>query len=212
MPGGYSNEMTSQSADRCLRPARTASHAVLDRSAGILRAGYPYLLGLRRRWDASTAEVRLLGRRTTVVSGPSGVRIFYDEATMRRYGALPGPLRRALFGDGAVHALDDDEHKQRKAMFLDLLTPSAAREVAAIAHQLWRTPGRDRALDPVGVFDETVEIHCAAACRWAGMPAEKVDSGLARDLIAMVDGFGSLGRGTCTLDGHATAPIVGPLG
>jgi fatty-acid peroxygenase len=142
---------------------------------------------------ASTLELRLLGRRTTVLSGPPGARLFYNEAIMQRHGALPRPLQRTLFGNGAVHGLDDDAHKQRKAMFLDLLTPAAARDIAAFAAGLWRAPTRKRALDPVGIYGEAVDVHCAAICRWTGVPADAIERTLAADLIAMVDGFGSLG-------------------
>jgi fatty-acid peroxygenase len=175
------------------RPAGTAVHAGLDRSPALRRIGYPYLLRMRRRWHAGTAELRLLGRRTTVLSGPEGVQLFYNEALMRRQGAIPRPLLRTLFGAGAVHGLDDGEHKQRKAMFVRLLTPGAAGEIAGIADELWRGPSHFCAVDPVRVFDEAVQVHCAAVCRWAGVPADWVDAALGDDLIAIVDGFGSFG-------------------
>lgn len=186
--------MTTETTRRNPPRAGTAEHAVLDRSAGILRRGYPYLLELRRRWGGyGTAEIRLLGRRTTVLSGPAGVALFYNDEIMQREGALPRPLRRTLFGDGAVHGLDGEEHKHRKAMFVHLVTPAAAREIAAIADELWRSPSRQPAHDPIGVFDEAVAVHCAAVCRWAGVPANAVNSKLGRDLATIVDGFGSVG-------------------
>jgi fatty-acid peroxygenase len=169
------------------------AHARLDRSLGVLRGGYPYLLQLRRRWSANSLELRLMGRRATVLSGPAGTRLFYDESAMRRRGAVPAPIRRTLFGSGAVHGLDDAPHKHRKALFVQLLTPAAAREIAAEAAELW--PGRagPQLAEPAAVFDAAVQVHCAAACRWAGVPAERVDLTLGHDLMAMVDGFGALG-------------------
>jgi fatty-acid peroxygenase len=135
----------------------------------------------------------LLWRRAKVVSGPAGVRLFYNEGVMRRRGAIPGPLRRTLFGRGAVHGLDDVEHKHRKALFLELLTPDAAVEVAKIADELWRA--RPAApLDPVSIFAVAAELHCAAVCRWAGIPPQSVDLHLAGDLVAIVDGCASIGR------------------
>lgn len=168
-------------------------HAGLDRSTGFGRVGYPYLLGLRRRWHTGTVEVRLFGRRTTVLSGPEGVQLFYNEALMRRHGAIPRPLVRTLFGAGAVHGLDDEEHKHRKATFVRLLTPGAAGEIAAVADEVWRGRSHFCTTDPVRVFDQAVDVHCAAVCRWAGVPADAVDRRLGRDLMAIVDGFGSLG-------------------
>jgi fatty-acid peroxygenase len=133
------------------------------------------------------------GQRMTVLSGAEGARLFYDESVMRRRGAIPLPLRRVLFGVGAVHGLDDADHKHRKRLFLELLTPAAALDVAARAEPLWRArAGRD--VDPVHLFDEAVEVHAAAIAGWAGVPSDRGYPGLAQDLVAMVDGFGSLGR------------------
>src|SRR3954451_129949 len=185
--------MTASRTGSPPRPARTAVHPVPERGAALLRAGYPYLLRLRREWQAPTLELRLLGRRTTVLSGAQGVALFYDEAIMRRRGALPRPLLHLLFGRGAVHGLDDLEDKHRKALFLRRLRPAAAAESAATASQLWQARPAERPLDPVAAFDDAVEVHCAAVCRWAGVLAALVDRRLGGDLAAIVDGFGSVG-------------------
>jgi fatty-acid peroxygenase len=175
------------------RPPGTAVHAGPDRSVPLRRVGYPYLLRLRERWHTGTAEIRLLGRRTTVLSGPEGVRLFYNEDLMRRRDALPRPLARTLFGRGAVHGLDDAEHQHRKSMFLRVLDDKAAHDIAAITDELWRGPEHFCVVDPEAVFGQAVDVHCAAACRWAGVPADAVDPALGRDLMTIVDGFGSLG-------------------
>jgi fatty-acid peroxygenase len=163
----------------------------MDRSLALLRTGYPFLAQLRR--SAPATELRLLGRRTTVVAGPEGARAFYDEAVMRRRGAIPWPLRRVLFGAGAVHGLDGPDHRHRKAMFVDLLTPAAAKAVAELADARWQASA-GRPVQPGAVFAEAVAVHAAAAAEWAGVPATEPYPRLAGDLIAMVDGFGSLGR------------------
>lgn len=185
--------MTACQQTRPVSHAGTATHTRVDCGLALLHTGYPYLLGLRRRWRTATAEIRLLGRRTTVLSGPDGVQLFYNEALVRRRGAIPAPLRNTLFGKGAIHGLDDEEHKHRKAMFVELLTPEAARAIATEAAGLWAADVQ-RALDPVGVFESAVEVHCAAACRWAGVPDAMVDRRLGDDLALIVDGFGSVGR------------------
>jgi fatty-acid peroxygenase len=167
---------------------------VLDRSLALLRNGYPYLAHVRSRAGAAAPDVRLFGRRTTVVSGPAGVRLFYNEAVMRRRRAIPRPLLHTLFGRGAVHGLDDVEHRHRKGLFLELLTPDAATEIAKIADELWRARPGNAPLDPVTAFPAAVDVHCAAACRWAGVPPAATDRKLAADLAAIVDGFGSAGR------------------
>jgi hypothetical protein len=47
---------------------------------------------------------------------------------------------------------------------------------------------------PVVLFDAAVQVHGAAVCEWAGIPAVRVDAALFRDLATVVDGFGSIGR------------------
>jgi fatty-acid peroxygenase len=153
---------------------------------------YPYLLRRRRKAGAATLDVGPPGQRMTVVSGPAGARLFYDAALMRRRGAIPLPLRRVLFGVGAIHGLDGDDHRHRKALFLELLTPAAAREVAALAAPRWAARAGDP-VDPARLFDEAVDVHAAAILEWTGVLASDTYPQLHRDLVAMVDGFGTLG-------------------
>jgi fatty-acid peroxygenase len=170
--------------------ARTTPRTWAEQGIALLRGGYPYLAKIRA--GSPAAVIRLMGRRTAVVAGPEGARLFYDESLMQREGAVPGPVRRTLFGEGAVHGLDDAAHKHRKAMFTGVLTAQAAREVADQAATRWRSVAAED-LDPVHVFDSAVEVHTRAVCTWAGVPETAVDARLASDLIAMVDGFGSAG-------------------
>jgi fatty-acid peroxygenase len=156
----------------------------------VLRTGYPYLQ--RLRGPSPATQLRMLGRRTTVVAGAEGARAFYDASLMRRRGAVPWPLRRVLFGAGAVHGLDGADHRHRKALFLDLLTPAAAKAVAEFADEHWRLRA-GRPVRPAGLFDEAVAVHAAAIAEWAGVPEDRRYPRLARDLAELVDGFGTLG-------------------
>src|SRR4051794_436966 len=97
-----------------------------DLSLSLLRHGYR---ALPRAWQRSgdpegdAMACRLLGRRALVVRGGHGARTFYDESVVQRRGAVPAPLRNLLFGSGAVHGLDGEEHRERKALFLSAITP-----------------------------------------------------------------------------------------
>src|SRR3954454_2151438 len=153
---------------------------------------YPYLLRRRQKAGVAPIDVGPPGQRMTVLAGPAGARLFYDETLMRRRGAIPFPVRRVLFGLGAVHGLDDADHKHRKALFVDLLTPDAAKAIAEAADARWR----DRAgqeVRPAAMYGEAVEVHAAAVTEWAGIPAAETYPELDHDLAAMVDGFGSIG-------------------
>jgi fatty-acid peroxygenase len=152
------------------------------------------LFGPTVRGQSEAAEIRLLGRPATVVAGETGVRLFYDESAVQRQGATPRQLSHSLFGDGAVHSLDGLAHRQRKAMFMELLTPEAAASIASVAARRCRLLASEwRPGERVVLFDTAVQVFGAAVCEWAGIPAERVGSNLASDLATIVDGFGSVG-------------------
>lgn len=174
-----------------LGPVRKLRH---DLALRLLRDGYLALDEERRERDGADAYVtRLLGHRTVVVRGEEGVRLFYDEDVVARTAAVPPPLAWLLFGRGAVHGLDGDEHRRRKRMFLDVL----ARErtdplVAAVRARLEeRVP---RWADGAAVFDELVEVYGGAVLGWAGVRVDDTEARtLSHRMAEMVDGFGFAG-------------------
>ncbi|WP_432496141.1 cytochrome P450 [Kineococcus gypseus] len=175
--------------------ARTRSPELL---LTLLVRGFDALPALRRARGGAAGEpvrARLLGRPALVVRGPLGVRAFYDGSLVARRGAVPAPLSRVLFGRGAVHGLDDAEHRARKALFTGALAPDRVDGLVDAAAAEWARavrawPGRER----VVVFDEAVGVLGRAVLRWAGAGAgREVDTARAADLAAIVDGFGSAG-------------------
>ncbi|MET9799652.1 cytochrome P450 [Streptomyces sp. NPDC006368] len=169
---------------------------VADRTAALLLEGYAWLPDRMRQAVGPVVRTRLLGRHTVALRGPDAVRFFYDERHVRREGAIPEPVRGTLFGHGAVHTLDGDAHRARKAMFMALLTSPAhiadlVEEVAAA----WDETTADWGDRPrVVLFDEVAHVLTAGVCRWAGVPvdASRVEE-VAGDLVAMVDGFATAG-------------------
>jgi fatty-acid peroxygenase len=153
-------------------PAR----AGFDRTAGLLFKGYPYLAERRRRWGRTRARASLAWSCGCWASGR------YVLAGRTGWGcsmglggsaadAIPRPLARTLFGKGAVHTQDGEAHRHRRAMFLSLLDPTAARELAAVADRLWQAAvDRWRDGGRVVVFDEAVRVIGVAICGWTGLP------------------------------------------
>jgi hypothetical protein len=92
----------------------------LDNSLQLLMQGYGFLPNRVAPWIAARWAARLGGMRATALEGPDAARFFYDEGHVRRAGAIPEPVQAALFGKGAVHTLDGEEHRVRKAMFVAL--------------------------------------------------------------------------------------------
>jgi fatty-acid peroxygenase len=107
--------------------------------------------------------------------------------------ATPGTA--TLFGHGAIHTLDGDEHRQRKAMFLSLLKdPNRVADLVDRVAVAW-----DEAVASwteqhrVVLFDEASRVVTRGVCDWAGVPLDKTDvAPAARDLTALVDGFATL--------------------
>lgn len=133
---------------------------------------------------------RLLGRRAVVVRGPEGARSFYDESLVKRRGAIPPPLAALLFGSGAIHGLDDEQHQERKRLFLDLLTEERIAPLVEDATELLRRRARSWRGE-VEVFDELVETYGTAALWWAGITVSTGNARtIAHRLAWIVDGFG----------------------
>lgn len=177
---------------------------LLDQTVDLVRRGYVFTAWARRQRSSDEAarrpryavSVRLLGRPATVVGGSDGVRLFYDQTLMRRSRAMPAAVARPLFGRGAVHGLDGDQHQQRKAMFVDALMDEKgvadlldlADELLVEAFRVWRRDGKGV------VYPTTTEVFGRAVLRWAGVDVPvRRELQVARDLARIVDGFATPG-------------------
>ncbi|MFJ3203290.1 cytochrome P450 [Streptomyces sp. NPDC086989] len=170
---------------------------MIDNTLSLWARGYAWLPDLRRRPGNGEGPVRtrLLGRPAVVLHGPADVAFFYDERHVLRHDALPGPVLDTLFGRGAVHTLDGDAHRTRKAMFVSLLM--SPHGVAALVDRVethWRealTRARGR---EIVVFDEAASVLAEAVCDWVGLAVpQEAAREIAEDCVAMVDGFATPG-------------------
>jgi fatty-acid peroxygenase len=173
-----------------------SSGGVVDSSLSVLLEGYSWLPARRARSASGVAHTRVLGQRTVGLCGPDAARFFYDEDHVRRHTAIPWPVQNTLFGRRAVHSLDGDRHRVRKDIFLRIVTRESAEALSEGVATSWDEaaaswePGR-----PVVLFDEASRVITRAVCRWAGVPlADAEVPAIARDLVAMVDGFATPGR------------------
>ncbi|WP_344136854.1 cytochrome P450 [Saccharopolyspora halophila] len=169
--------------------------ALVDESVPALLTGYAWLPGLRARTESGVVHTRLLGQRAVALCGPDAARFFYDEHNVRRSGAVPLPVQKTLFGRNAVHTLDGADHRARKRRFLSYLTPEMSENIAEHVAAAWDEAIADqRPGQQVVLFDEASRVITRGTCRAVGIPlAESELPGLARDLVAMVDGFATPG-------------------
>ena len=168
----------------------------LANSPLLLAKGYGWLPDARRARGRRTVAARLGGLPVLGIEGPGAARFLYDEDHVRRSRAIPEPVRGTLFGKGAVHTLDGEAHRVRKAMFVSLLMDddriATLVQGATVAWDA-AVPGWV-ARDEVVLFDVAAEVITRAVCDWAGVPvADGEVPSVARDLTAMVDGFATAG-------------------
>jgi fatty-acid peroxygenase len=95
---------------------------ILDLSLAILFDGYEAIWKRCRRLGTDHFTTRVLGRPAICLHGGEAAKLFYDEERVRRRRAIPRRVVTSLFGKGAVHTLDDQPHRARKAAFLAVAT------------------------------------------------------------------------------------------
>ncbi|QOY93868.1 cytochrome P450 [Massilia sp. UMI-21] len=170
----------------------------LDSTLAFLREGYPFIQRRCAELNTDIFATRLMGRRAVCVSGPEAARMFWQPGRFTRRGAIPPTTLMLLQDFGSARTLDGEDHRQRKAMMMSLQTPDDRASMVAIAAEEWRArfarwPGQRQ----VRLFDEAESVLCAAACRWAGIPLERVDvPRLTAEFSAMIDGAGTVFRRT----------------
>ncbi|PWW23431.1 fatty-acid peroxygenase [Geodermatophilus normandii] len=168
----------------------------LENSLALLSKGYAWLPDLRRAHGRQAVGTRLGGLPAVGIQGPEAARFLYDEDHVHRAHAIPEPVQGTLFGKGAVHTLDGEAHRVRKAMFVAVLMDGAGIDaLTAGATAAWDDAARGWATRPeFVVFDESARVIAGAVTRWAGIPLDDAEvPRLARDLVAMVDGFATGG-------------------
>ncbi|MDG4796118.1 cytochrome P450 [Micromonospora sp. WMMD1082] len=166
-----------------------------DSTLAFLRAGYRFIGKRCDRYGSDIFQARLLLESTICVRGRPAAELFYDTDRFVREGALPARGQRTLTGRGGVQGLDGDAHRDRKAMFMSLMTPAAIGHLGRLFADEWqsRIPAWELA-GPVTLHTEAASMLTRAVCAWAGVPLTdgEVDRRTA-DLQAMIDSAAAIG-------------------
>ena len=168
----------------------------LENGLQLLIKGYGWLPDKRRAAGRRTVTARLGGLPVTAIEGPDAARFLYDEDHVHRAHAVPEPVQATLFGKGAVHTLDGEAHRVRKAMFVALLMREDG--IASLVQQAtaaWDAAVQEwRRRPQIVLLEEAGSVIAGAVTRWTGIPVSDAEvPALARDLTAMVDGFATGG-------------------
>lgn len=161
----------------------------IDDTLALKREPYDYISRRCKNLNTDVFEARLLGRKTLCMRGRAAAELFYDPRYFMRHGAAPEPLQRTLLGTTGVQTLDDAAHRQRKAMFLALLSATRISTLGAIFRQdLQRTAQSWPQRSQVVLYDELQRILTRCVCAWAGVPLEPAElPKRTAQLVAMFD-------------------------
>ncbi|MBM7552071.1 cytochrome P450 [Thalassobacillus pellis] len=167
----------------------------IDNSIALLKEGYRFIPNRCRQYGTDIFQTRLLGEKVLCMSGEKAAEIFYDKEKFHRKGAAPKRIQKTLFGENAIQSMDGNSHEHRKLLFMSLMTPDKLERLSQITNVLWREKTRDwQGADKVVLFEETKQLLCKAACKWAGVPLQEEEvKQRADDFWKMVDAFGAVG-------------------
>ncbi|MED0666968.1 cytochrome P450 [Bacillus badius] len=167
----------------------------LDHTLALLEEGYQFIPERRSELQSDIFQTRILGQKAICIAGEEAAALFYDEQLFTRKGAAPKHVQKNLFGENAIQTLDGEEHKQRKRMFLSMMTPGRLDELVSITRRKWqeKVPEWEQR-DEIVLLHEAEEIMCRIACEWAGVPVTESEvKQRAIDFGLMIDTFAAVG-------------------
>ena len=166
-----------------------------DNTISLLREGYTFISSRCDAMDTDIFETRLMLQKAICVRGAPAAEMFYHPDRFTRHRALPPTTVRLLQDKGSVQLQDGAEHRDRKAMFLAMMTPNRLERLTEIADEEWHAQlGKWEHRDSIVLFDEVHETLCRSVCRWAGvLLADDEVAARTREFSAMVDHAGQTG-------------------
>ncbi len=167
----------------------------MDHTLDLIREGYLYILKRRDRFHSDVFETRLLGKKAICMGGKEATEVFYDPEKFEREGSAPNRIKQTLFGKGAVQALDGEQHKHRKEMFMSLMTPDHLNRLNELVKEQWKNAAEKwEQKDEIVFYEEVQELLCRSACEWAGVPVPDDEvKNLTNHLKAMFESPAALG-------------------
>lgn len=157
--------------------------------------GYEFVTSHARALETDTFQTRIMLRKAFCTYGREASEQFYSPGRFTRRGALPLFAMTLIQDLGSVMVLNDEDHRRRKAMFMEMMSPESLRRIGELTEKHWRAAilqwqQRKR----VVLFHEAHIPLTAAICEWAGLNLAPWEIRLrAREFEAMVEGTGSIG-------------------
>ncbi|PAD40559.1 cytochrome P450 [Terribacillus sp. 7520-G] len=145
----------------------------LDHTLAFLKEGYEFILHRRKSFQSDVFETTLLGKKAICLGGKEGAELFYDTDKFIRAGAAPNRLVKTLFGEGGVQTLDGEQHRNRKEMFMSIMTRNQLQKLDQLIEREWdRASEKWDEADQIKLYEASHHILMKAACGWAGVPLD----------------------------------------
>ncbi|UTE75719.1 MULTISPECIES: cytochrome P450 [unclassified Rossellomorea] len=176
-------------------PVQVPKDKGIDRTLSIFMDGYEFIQKRTQKHHLDVYETKVLGKKVALLSGESGVKLFYDNEKMKRNGAMPPHILNTLFGKGGVQTLDGKSHEHRKRLFMSLMTPEGLDELHKLTTRQWDAYTRKwEKKNKVNLFKESLELLTKVGCEWAGIPIEeKAVPKRSKDLNRLIEGASKIG-------------------
>ncbi len=133
--------------------------------------------------------------RYVCVKGEEAARFFYDNDLFDRKGVAPDRIKKTLFGNKGVQALNGEAHLHRKKLFMQFMSPDGIARLEEQFVKSWeRRLEKWQVQAETELFTEVEEILTEAVCWWAKVPLSQEEVPLrASQFSAMVDGAATIG-------------------
>lgn len=166
-----------------------------ESTLSLLSNGYAFVQKKCRQNNSDIFQTRLLFQRSICMRGKEAAELFYDNYRFMRKKAAPKRVKKTLLGEGGVQGLDDEAHKHRKRMFMEVMSPENIERLNQLVEKYWKSYLKKwEKMEHVQLFEEVQELLSHAVSEWAGLPlSEEEGRKRARQLGAMIDGSGAIG-------------------
>lgn len=168
----------------------------IESSPYLFLEGYRYIQNQCNQFNTDMFQTYLFGQKVICMRGQEAAEKFYDGNYFERKNVAPRMIQKTLFGEQGVQGLDGEEHKNRKLMFLSIMTDQNIELLRKITIKQWKsyTEKWKRNGEQIVLFDELQEMLTIIACQWAGIPLNQSEIPVrANDFGKMVDAIGSIG-------------------
>lgn len=167
----------------------------IDSTVAVLRDGYNFIKKRCNALNSDIFQTRLMGMSAICFTGEDAAAVFYDNSKFTRNGATPKRILKTLFGEKGVQTLDGEAHRHRKRMFMSLMAPEKLQYLAMLTEEQWAAAAKQwEQVDQVVLLEESQEIMCRVAFKWAGVPVSDNEvHQRSFEFGAMVDSFGGIG-------------------